>query len=240
MNTQPAFLENTFCFEIASPVLGSGKDEEGYYFIPESTVCYPGGGGQEPDKAVAVAAGSDPEPVLKAVYRDGAIYHYTERQLPADAPVSIQIDELIRVRNARLHTAGHLLASVIYELLKLPLVPVKGFHYQQGAYVEFSSMEEKETLNAERINAALESGIAEGRKIITRIVEAGSEEFTKAFKPAGFLPPPGKPLRLVQIDGFFAYPCGGTHLNNTGELRFVRVKGIKNKKGNIRISYEAE
>jgi Ser-tRNA(Ala) deacylase AlaX len=44
--------------------------------------------------------------------------------------------------------------------------------------------------------------------------------------------------RAIKIGDFAAVGCGGTHVHSTNELAGIRVTGIKNKKGRLRVSYE--
>ena len=44
-------------------------------------------------------------------------------------------------------------------------------------------------------------------------------------------------VRVVDIVGAGAYPCGGTHVPDTSVVRKIVVKGIKRQKGNSKISY---
>ncbi len=53
------------------------------------------------------------------------------------------------------------------------------------------------------------------------------------------LPSSVKQIRLVQIGEYDAYPCAGTHVQSTGELKGIRITKRKSKgKGTIRITYE--
>ena len=57
---------------------------------------------------------------------------------------------------------------------------------------------------------------------------------------AQFVPnyiPKDKPSRAMIIQGYYAIPCGGTHVENVRDVGPLKIEKIKNKKGNIRISY---
>ena len=52
------------------------------------------------------------------------------------------------------------------------------------------------------------------------------------------LPSSIKQVRLVCVEGYDAYPCAGTHVKYTGELKGLRIIKRKAKgKGTIRITY---
>jgi len=45
-------------------------------------------------------------------------------------------------------------------------------------------------------------------------------------------------VRVVEIEGAGAYPCGGTHVLRLGEVGRCVVKGVKRQKGVSKVSYE--
>ena len=52
------------------------------------------------------------------------------------------------------------------------------------------------------------------------------------------LPISVKQVRLVCVEGYDAYPCAGTHVKRTGELKGIQITKRKAKgKGTIRITY---
>lgn len=46
------------------------------------------------------------------------------------------------------------------------------------------------------------------------------------------------PIRTMQIEGFAAAPCGGTHLNDLGEMTQITVRSIRKKQGEYKIGYD--
>jgi alanyl-tRNA synthetase len=237
-DTALLFLSDTFQFEVDCAITATGEDDSGPYVVTSATVFYPGGGGQEPDKGHILTGDGIRHPILKAAFVDHHMRHYVSEALPAAGTVSIRIDREHRLQNARLHTGGHLLSAVVHEKLKWPFMPVKGFHYQQGAYVEFAPTEDMPEVNPDELKFALAGDITKKLPVSTVLVSKQDPLFERAFKPEGFIAPAGRPLRLVSITPYLAYPCGGTHLHHTGELSWLNIKHIKHKKGNIRISYE--
>lgn len=235
------YLADTFQFDTETTITASGEDDDGPYVVTDATVFYPGGGGQEPDKGHILRQDGSAIVVSKAILKKGTMHHYlAEHDLQTGDQVRITIDSEYRLQNAKLHTGGHLLSAVIYEQLGLPLVPVKGFHYQQGAYVEFAPQDENmPAVDPDELHRAVQKDIAGQLPVTATIVSTGDAAYAEAFKPEDFVPPEDKPLRLVRIGAYRPIPCGGTHLRHTGELKSLAVKHIKHKKGNIRISYHA-
>jgi misacylated tRNA(Ala) deacylase len=50
--------------------------------------------------------------------------------------------------------------------------------------------------------------------------------------------PAGQPTRVIEVEGFEACPCGGTHINSTTELVGIKITSLKNNKKNLRVKYE--
>ena len=63
------------------------------------------------------------------------------------------------------------------------------------------------------------------------------EELKKISKFVPDYLPKDKPCRVMIVQGYPGIPCGGTHVANTGTIKKVTIEKIKNKKGNLRISY---
>ena len=45
-------------------------------------------------------------------------------------------------------------------------------------------------------------------------------------------------IRLVEIEGLDYSPCGGTHLENTGQLGILKIIKAENYKGNTRVYFK--
>ena len=232
------FLEDNNVLENKSIVITSGTDEEGSYFVPEETCFYYGGGGQEPDKGVLIVENKEYK-ILKPKIEHGELRHYLEEKitLVENQEILIKIDEENRFINNKLHSAGHLISSVVTQDINSGLITAKGMHFQQGAFVGFSRPSSDLDLDINQLNEALQKRIEENLPITIKIVSLQSDEYKKSFKIAGFNPPVNQPLRLVKIGDYMSYPCGGTHVNSTIVIGNIHVSSIKNKKGNLRVYY---
>jgi alanyl-tRNA synthetase len=238
-HTELLYLSDSYLFDTDTLIIENGVDDQGSYVALQATVFYPGGGGQEPDKGVLITPDDKVHPIVHAAWINGEMRHYVDTEMPSDGSVKVQIDREHRLQNEKLHTGGHLLASTVYEKLGWPLLPVKGFHYQQGAYVEFEQATEGPDPDMRLLDQALVEGIHQKLPVTCFTVTPEDPRYHQAFKPEGFIAPEDRPLRLVQIGSYLAYPCGGTHLHDTGEFNWLRIRHLKHKKGRVRISYEA-
>lgn len=184
-----------------------------------TTPFHPRGGGQRDDtgwisnvRVIEVRHGAEGE-VDHFVHNFGGLQVGTE--------IALLVDQQPRKMNARLHSAGHLLANVVEEM-GLSLRATAGHHWLGEARVEFeyagTDAADLPTLNpdevAERVNGYVAADVAIG-------VE-------------------GDPYlsRRIRIGGFPPTGCGGTHVSSTREIGRVVIRGITRKKGIVRIGYE--
>lgn len=184
-----------------------------------ATPFHPRGGGQRDDtgwirnvRVVGVRHGAD-----------GEVDHFVQNfgELHVGMEVALLVDQQPRKMNARLHSAGHLLAHVVEEM-GLSLRATAGHHWLGEARVEFAHTGAEgaaaPTLNpdevAEHVNRYVAADVAigvEGDPYSSRSIRIGD------FPPTG---------------------CGGTHVSSTGEIGRVVIRGIAQKKGIVRIGYE--
>src|SRR5690625_3470661 len=212
MNTKLQFLSDTFQFETDATVTGSGEDDDGSYVVANRTVFFPGGGGQEPDKGLIINKDGLSFSILDAHFSEDKLKHYVEDGFPESSEVKIVIDRDYRLQNARLHTAGHLLASVVHEKLRWPLKPVKGFHYQKGAYVEFEPLDEMEEIPEKILQHAIMEDISYQLPVSAEVASPDSLQDLTVFVPEDDALPEEDSVRLVAVGDYSPIPCGGTHL----------------------------
>lgn len=234
METKLLFFDSPSLFYNCSYIIEAGNDDNGFYIVPAETSYFPGGGGQEADLGkVLIHDISYTIKSAKIVDNRLTIYLAELQSAPqSGTEVMIQIDPRTRTINSRLHSAGHLISSVIFEEMKLDLIPVKGYHYSVGSHVEFASQSGLKSLDIDEVNNLLQQNIEAKKPVVSSIVKASSEAYLNSFKIPGFSPHENADIRLVKIGDFLSYACGGTHVVDTGELNGLKVKrGLNQKKG---------
>lgn len=222
-----AYLEDTYVFEGKGRLVGYGSDSRAGYVLLDSTIFYPQGGGQPSD--VGTVRIGEKEVLLRVSFVgvvEGEVRHYIEgdAQLSREMvgqEVRLSIDRERRLENARAHTGGHLLTAIV-ESLACELVGVKGYHFPDGPYVEFSgklcSLTKEELVS--QIEEVARKKIEEGAAVTVSCSSDGAKS------------------RFVQIAGYKAVPCGGTHLRSLDDLRVLRVRKVQASKEKTRVSYQ--
>ncbi|OUD12286.1 alanine--tRNA ligase-related protein [Thioflexithrix psekupsensis] len=239
-NTQLKYLEDTYADTDKATVLRVGQDERGAYMVLDQTIFYPQGGGQPTDTGHI-----EIEQAVIAVsfvgFNQGEVLHYIS-EVPShfEALVGqsceLRVDKAQRLKYAKLHTAGHLIAAIV-DGQRGPLRAMKGFHFDDGPYVEF---EGKPDGDAESLLATVQT---EANTLIQQNLPVVAEMVTydelkqRCWQIPSYLPE-DKPLRVVAIGALDAVPCGGTHVSSLAELGSLSLIKIKSKKGNTKISYQ--
>jgi Ser-tRNA(Ala) deacylase AlaX len=148
----------------------------------------------------------------------------------------MRVDSERRLKNARSHTAGHLLDTAI-RLCGIDIVPGKGYHFPDGPYVEYIG--ELEPMKKEALIPELQTEInrliASSLKLSAKLINKESLPDFCSFVPPNI--PNDQQVRVVFINDQDGCPCGGTHVENTADLKEVLIRKISSKKGVTRVSY---
>lgn len=176
----------------------------------DKTLFHPQGGGQPCDKGTL-----NGHEVLHVIQdRDGKILHYLPVRLPL-GPVHVQIDARRRHLHARLHSAGHLIGHLVE---KAGWQAIKAHHWPGESRVMFRNPKSALPPFRDELTARCQEQIALSLPVQASIRPDGGRE--------------------VAIGRLGRYPCGGTHVKDTSELRGLTITRIQNKNKDLIIHYE--
>jgi misacylated tRNA(Ala) deacylase len=232
--TERLFLDNPRLAVTDATVLAAGPEG----IVLDRTVFYARGGGQPGDTGTLVWDGGE-TPVADTVKGEGeTILHVPGPGAvlpPVGATVEAAIDWHRRHRLMRMHTAMHLLCSVI------PGAAVTGG--QVGADRSRLDFDLPNPPPKEAVEAGLNALIDADHPVrIEWVDEAVLDTDPAMVRTMSVKPPRGSGrLRLMRVgaaEGLVdLQPCGGTHVASTGEIGPVQVVKIENKgKQNRRIT----
>jgi alanyl-tRNA synthetase len=182
----------------------------------ESTWFHAQGGGQKADRGMI--GGVEVYNVRHA--EGGEVDHYVTSLdgIAVGQSYEFLIDPDWRRMNANHHSAGHLIAAVT-EAGFPDVTATNGHHWPGEARVEFKG-----------------AGVA---RVAAELADL-QEQVDQAVRRASPIHVIGDPFtdRKVQIAGFPALPCGGTHASMTSELGSVVLRSAKMKGDTLRIGYD--
>jgi len=193
--------------------------------VLDETIFYPQGGGQPYDTGI-IKNGNVVFRVEEVRYINEQVHHigtYEAGTLSIGEKVELLVDQEKRILHTRLHSIGHLVDMALKELL-IDWTPGKGYHFPNGPYVEYAGS--LDGLDKEKLLKDIENKCNE---IISRNIETRLVFENDALQN-------GKPRRIVYYSDF-SIPCGGTHVENLGDIGPISIRKVKQEKENIRISY---
>ncbi|MEM0040708.1 MAG: alanine--tRNA ligase [Thermofilum sp.] len=227
--------EKMHSFEASVVAIVNGK-----YLVLDQTAFYPEGGGQLAD--IGQISHSKGTCTVKAAYKVGnVILHECEGQLPEiGEKVHGNIDIERRLNLMRHHTSTHIVLGALRKVL--------GKHvWQAGAqktpeYVRFDFTHHKPITpeQARQIELLANQVVMEDRPVKKYLMNRTQAEQRFGFTLYQGGAVPQTTLRVVEIPGWDAEACGGTHCDRTGEIGLIKILGFeKIQDGVVRVIFKA-
>jgi Ser-tRNA(Ala) deacylase AlaX len=233
--TKLKYLENTYNFETQAKVIDISALEDGRTAVLlDETIFYPQGGGQPCDTGIISTDDSLFKVTDVRMDKEGNVLHigtHEKGKLSSGELVKLSIDRERRIKNAKAHSAGHLIDCAIIKLGSA-LNPTKGYHFPEGPNVEYEGQIDNSQETIKKIQELVDELCTQKINIISQ--ELSREEATKQ----NLFVPTGKGARIISFEGFSGCGCGGTHVRNSGEIGKIIIRKIKTKSGITKISYE--
>ena len=221
--TEKVFYQNSYQKELSATV--TAIDAE--WVELDSTIFYPEGGGQPGDTGVLRAQNLSLEVVnTKKGKALDAILHQletSEHGLSAGDEIEMCLDWPRRYKHMRMHTCMHLLGSLI------PLPVTGGSVGAEKSRLDFDLGDhqiDKDDLT-QRLNQLIRNA---SPVVFESITDEELDANPGLVRTMSVQPPRGAGIiRMVRVQEVDFQPCGGTHVNNTAEIRAIRVSKIENK-----------
>ncbi len=212
--------------EIYTKALEIQPRESGYFVLPEATVFYPGGGGQQAD--CGTVNGST---VLKLVNEDGRLWHVLENKLPAEggSELHLAIDWKFRYANMQQHTAQHLLSALLDRQGLATTSVHLGSDYLM---IELDRVIADEQV-IDRVTAAANQAVGEAGPVSDRWLSPEEMKQIQLRREAGTF----DAYRLVEIEGYDLIACGGTHVQKTSEIGLILYLDQEKIRGHSRLRF---
>ena len=201
----------------------SKKEGEQYQMVFNLTPFYPEGGGQVGDKGYLEAPNGDVVYILDTKKENNEIVHFA-KNLPKNITDTFKavVDKKQRQRTAANHTATHLLHQALREVLG-PHVEQKGSavhsKYLRFDFSHFAKLTVEELHEVENfVNARIEGHLPlqENRNVPMEIAmkEGAMALFGEKY---------GDSVRTIRF-GKSIELCGGTHVENTGDIWHFKIR----------------
>ncbi len=205
--------------------------------ILDRSAFYPTSGGQIHDTGWIAVANSDSKFRVTEVAdtEDGRVVHYVEalKDVQPGTRIRGQIDATRRRDHMQQHSGQHVLSAAFIRLHNLPTV---SFHMADdycSIDLDTPTLTKEEIESAERLANEI---ILENRPVGVRYVtrdEAGKLGLRKV--PVA----DRDELRIVDIQEFDLSACGGTHVNQTGQIGCVLLRKAERVRQGWRVEFVA-
>jgi misacylated tRNA(Ala) deacylase len=196
--------------------------------VLDRTAFYPGGGGQPHDRGT-LAVGDEAWPVT-AVREDdaGRIWHEVGRDLAVGTAVRGELDWPYRHALMRHHGLMHVVNTIARDRLGGVITGVQLGPDRSRIDLRLDGFT-RERLGAleDQVNEVLARDLPLRARTVS---EAEFRSRPELVRTLNVLPPvvDGR-VRIVEIEGFDAQACGGTHVHATGEIGRARIERFDNK-----------
>lgn len=195
----------------------------GYEIILDRTAFFPECGGQSSDTgSLGGVSVSDVQEI------DGKIIHYTDGPLVEGTEVEGCIDWTERFSKMQQHTGEHIVSGLIHKIYGYHNV---GFHLgTDSVTLDFNGVVPKEKLH--EIEQLANEAVA--KNLPVQVLYPTDEELSK-ISYRSKIEIEGQ-VRIVVIDGYDVCACCAPHVKQTGEIGLIKLVGMQNYKGGVRIS----
>ena len=214
------FIEDSYLKDFDATILNINSNK----IILDRTAFYAKSGGQPGDIGKIILNGKEIN-IIDTVYDNKQnILHVCENSndLKIDEKIKGKINWEIRYKHMRMHTALHLLCSLI------PYDVTGGQISYEKSRLDFNADDKIEKEEIEnKINQLVEDDHEISYQWI-KLEELDNQPDlvrTMSVKP----PRTNNKIRLVKIGNVDLQPCGGTHVKSTKEIGNIKIGKIENK-----------
>ncbi len=190
----------------------------------DQTAFYAKSGGQPGDKGEIETEGGKIQ-VLDTIKENNKIINIVDdiKHLEKNDDIIGKINWDLRYKHMRMHTALHLLCSII------PLGVTGGQIRYEKSRLDFNDPDK--LINKEELEEKINLLVEDNHSVTSEVIESSIlEQKPELVRTMSVKPPQvdGK-IRLIRIGDVDLQPCGGTHVRSTNEIGKIQIVKIENK-----------
>lgn len=221
--TEKLFYVDSHMVTFSATVKACEKVGDYYEAVLDRTAFFPEGGGQYADIGVI-----DGVRVLDAQERQGIVYHKLEEPLTVGKEVVGTIDWEERFSKMQQHSGEHIVSGLVHKKYGYNNV---GFHMGKDAItMDFNGVIPKEDLKEiERKANEIVAANLDIQVLYPSKEELQNIQYRSKIEIEG-------QVRIVVIPDCDVCACCAPHMNKTGEIGIVKLTGMQNYKGGVRVS----
>ena len=233
--TVELYYESAYITEFDAKVLSCSEREDGKFeAVFDKTAFFPEQGGQTSDVGSLTSSDGESYEVSYTGIRkvsgtdEDEIYHVLDKCIEAGAGVHGKIDWEHRFSNMQQHTGEHIFSGIVNSKFGYDNV---GFHLSDTEVtMDYNGALSTEDIKEieKRVNEAIWKNISviasfPSEEELMDIPYRSKKELTGA-------------IRIVNIEGYDSCACCAPHVDKTGEIGLLKVVGVRNYKGGVRVN----
>ena len=199
------------------------KGKEGYQLVLETTPFYAESGGQVGDKGVLIFEEEEVN-VVDTKKENNLIIHFVDT-IPAviEGDVIARVSRNVRSKIESHHSATHLMHAALRQVLGKHVAQKGSLVNNENLRFDFSHFSKVTDEEIARVEALVNEKIRQNVPVV--IEEMLKDKAIEMGAMALFGEKYGDLVRVVIMDpGYSIELCGGTHVGNTGEVGFFKIK----------------
>ncbi|MEG0228817.1 MAG: alanine--tRNA ligase-related protein [Lachnospiraceae bacterium] len=221
--TEKLFYVDSHMDTFSARVLSCECTENGYDVVLDRTAFFPEGGGQSADTGLL-----NQVEVVDAKEKEDIVYHQTKSPLKIGEIVQGKIDAAKRFSRMQQHTGEHIVSGIIHRKYGYHNV---GFHLgTEAVTMDFDGSITREQLK--EIELLANEAVVKDLDIR---ISYPSKELLERMEYRSKIAIDGQ-VRIVTIPDYDVCACCAPHMKKTGEIGMIKLIGIQNYKGGVRIS----
>lgn len=223
--TDKLYLTDAYLREFSAAVVQARETAEGWEIVLDRTAFYPEGGGQPCDTGEI-----DGIPVMSVREAGEQVIHILPIP-PAGRTITGRINWAKRFYHMQQHSGQHILSAIFDNLYQAATI---GFHLGAESTQIDLTLAELTHKQALEVEAAVNAAVYANIPVTAAIVERKDlQRFPLRKLPAKDFPQ----LRLISAGSLDCCPCGGTHVNSTGEIGIIKILGWEKKNNAVRVDF---
>ena len=233
MKTPRLYWDDPLLLDFASQVIDRTELDGRPALVLRETAFCPEAGGQLADRGEASWDGGAARVVDAQEDDEGRVLHVLETSDPLPPPgtaIRIRIDAGRRRAHMSQHTGQHMLSRALLDVAGAPTVSSRLGETICTIDVTAEQLTDEQLADAETLVAKV---VLEDRPV--RAFVPTPEEL--ATLPLRRDPKVSRDVRIIDVEGFDLSPCGGTHVQRTGQVGALRILGTERYKGGTRITF---
>ena len=224
--TEKLYYKDHYTKDFDAMVLWTNKSNTGFEIILDKTAFYPEGGGQPSDIGFLTKSGKKIH--VNHVKKQGnAIIHEIDDPLMVGDKVFGEINWENRYTLMRHHTGTHVVNGALRKLLGEHIWQAGSQLSFENARFDFAHYTFISDDQKKKIETLANDFVKKKVDVKKLILDRNTAEKIYGFRLYQGGVPPGNCIRVLDIPGIDFEACGGTHLNNIGEIEKIKIIKIE-------------